>query len=76
MMNLKTTNGVDQSVVIQTCIEYICCLHMTLSLLTQYHRNVSKEIVVVMLELSTMFFKQNVLLNSIVATPRYNQSSR
>ena len=43
----------------------ICCLHMTMSLLTQYHRNVSEEIVVVMLEL-----KQNELLNSIVATPR------
>ena len=68
MMNLKTTKFVDQSVVIQTCID-ICCLHMTLSLLTQYHRNVSEEIVVVMLELCTMFFKQNVLLNSIVATP-------
>ena len=39
---------------------------MTLSFLTQCHRDVSENIVVVMLELSTMFFKQNV--NSIVAT--------
>ena len=69
MMNLKTTKFVDQSVVIQICIEYMLFVHMTLSLLTQYHLNVSEEIVF-MLELSTIFFKQNVLLNSIVATPR------
>ena len=48
---------------------------MTLSFLTHYHRNVSEEIVVVMLELSTMFFKQSVLLNDIVEDPDDNQSS-
>ena len=69
MMNLKTTKFVDQSVVIQTCIEYMLFAH-DLVPFTQYHRNVSEEIVVVMLELSTMFFKQNMLLNSIVPTPR------
>ena len=68
MMNLKTTKFVDHSVVIQICIGYMLFAHDLVPINPMSPK--CEEIVVVMLELSTMFFKQNMLLNSIVATPR------